>query len=161
MPISLRSSRIVVSNSSCHPRGELRKRTKRKRTASLPETRTYLLFRGVGIIEPNDELPFIHRCKVLVQDGRFRVTDVQITARLGWEAGHDLAFDGVRQTERERGGGLGVFHFVGTSFSERGQGGVRGRDRLEVGVPSMEVDVLVPLHDSQSLCIACEKRVSS
>ena len=101
-----RSSRIVSSNSVYHSdtfeyaaHGSM----------SCPQIETHPFFCRVGVIKSNQQLALVHLGKVLIQHCRLGVSDVQVTARLRWEASDDLALLRILQPERERGGG-----FVGT-----------------------------------------------
>lgn len=65
---------------------------------------SYPLFAWIRVVKADDQLAFVHLGKVLVEHGGFGMTDVEVTARLGREAGDDLAHLGTIETESESGG---------------------------------------------------------
>ena len=56
-----------------------------------------LLLRGVGIIEPNDQFALVVLSKVLVEHGRFGVTNVKVSRRLRRESCHNTLI-GIQQS---------------------------------------------------------------
>ena len=87
-----------------------------------------LLLARVRVVEPDEELAVVHARKVLVEDGRLCVADVEVAARLGREARHDVALDGVGQAELERRVGLAGGGVVVGGGALCGLGGGGGLD---------------------------------
>ena len=58
-----------------------------------------LLLRRVGVVEAEQHLPVVPLREVCVEEARLDVADVQLARRLGREARHHLAVDGVGQVD--------------------------------------------------------------
>lgn len=65
---------------------------------------TYPLFARISVVKADDQLSLVHLGKVLVEHGCLGMTDVEVTAGLGREAGNDLAHLGTFKTESESSG---------------------------------------------------------
>lgn len=65
------------------------------------ESMTHALFGRVCIIKTDNKFSIIHFCKVLIQNGSFGVSNMQITAGLRREARNDLPIDRILKSKGE------------------------------------------------------------
>jgi hypothetical protein len=119
--------------------------------SGCPIQPSYPLFCWVGIIEPDEKFSFVHLGKVLVQNRRFGVSNVEVAARLGREPCHDLTLLRALKSEGEGSSGLvrrSCFRFRLSKGTESILGGGKG---VDVGKQSLQVRVLTAFRKTDRL----------
>lgn len=106
------------------------------------------LLAGVSVIEADDQLAMVHFGEVLVEHRSLGVSDVEVTAGLGWEAGHNLSVFRIHQPERETSGGFGRSSFASFGGSEACQRGLNAVQRFKMREPSQKMGLVVVFEEA-------------